>query len=75
MASWQVSGERCPARCIERVWKPARQPVTHPHEHKSLVGDPGQETGATSRRSLAAGEQEHEDEEGEGDEGEGGVEG
>ena len=26
---------------------PAREPVSHPIEHKSLAGDPGLETGAT----------------------------
>jgi hypothetical protein len=30
-----------------RARTPARQPVSHPKEHKSFLGDPGLETGVT----------------------------
>ena len=32
-----------------RAWRPARQPVSHPKKHRSFLGDPGLETGATTR--------------------------
>jgi len=36
-----------PRRVHVRVWRPARQPVSHPKKQRPFLGDPGQETGVT----------------------------
>ena len=41
-----------PLACIAGVWRPPRQPVSHPKKQRPFLGDPGLETGATGSRRV-----------------------